>query len=61
MSKKDEKLSLILWVLLLHEFDIKVKDQKGIENQVAGHFSHHKEKAIQKLGNKLYIEDTFID
>ena len=39
MSKQDAKPKLIRWALLLQEFDIKVRDRKGSENQVADHLS----------------------
>lgn len=38
-SKKGSKLHLIRLILLLHEFDVEIKEGKGIENQVADHFS----------------------
>jgi hypothetical protein len=38
-SKKDVKSHLIRWILLLQEFDIKIRDKKGIENVVADHLS----------------------
>ena len=39
MAKKEAKPRLIRWVLLLQEFDVKIKDRKGIKNLVANHLS----------------------
>jgi hypothetical protein len=39
LSKKDSKARLVRWILLLQEFDITIKDKKGIKNVVADHLS----------------------
>ena len=39
MTKKDVKLRLIRWVLLLQEFDLEIKYKKWTENLVVDHLS----------------------
>ena len=61
MAKKDAKLRLICWVLILQEFDFEVIDRKGIENHVNDHLSGLEVEAMRELGDKNEIDDTFPD
>ncbi|XP_073290992.1 uncharacterized protein [Primulina huaijiensis] len=56
LTKKELKPRLIRWILLLQEFDIEIKDRKGIENPVAGHLSR-----LVNEDNVLPVSEFFPD
>lgn len=63
MSKFDFKPRLIRWMLLLQEFDVKIKVKKGLENLIANHLSQliNKEITSQEkeiLGKKFIWATT---
>ena len=39
ITKKDAEAQLILWILLLQEFDLEIRDKKGVINIVVDHLS----------------------
>ena len=59
MAKKDAKPRLTRWVLLLQEFDIKIKDKKGSDNVIADHLSRLEKTTEEEKGSE--IEENFPD
>nr|GEZ63735.1 reverse transcriptase domain-containing protein [Tanacetum cinerariifolium] len=57
-AKKDAKVRLLRWVLLLQEFDFKVLDTKGAENLAADHLSRL-ENPYENVLDPKEINETF--
>nr|GFB01995.1 reverse transcriptase domain-containing protein [Tanacetum cinerariifolium] len=57
-AKKDAKVRLLRWVLLLQEFDFKVLDTKGAENLAADHLSRL-ENPYENVLDPQEINETF--
>ena len=60
MAKKDAKPRLIRWILLLQEFDVEIRDKKGVENVVADHLSWLKNPE-EGFENESSIKEEFPD
>jgi hypothetical protein len=60
LTKKDAKPHLIHWILLLREFDLEIKDKKGVENIVADHLSHMQVTNMQELPINDFLHDNML-
>ena len=56
LSKQDTKPWLTRWILLCQEFNLTIKDKKGVENVVAGHLSR---LVLKSISHGLPIGDSF--
>ena len=59
IAKKDAKPRLIKWVLLLQEFDLEIKENKGSDNVIANHLSRMEKSTEEEKGTKM--EENFLD
>jgi hypothetical protein len=57
LTKKDAKPRLIQWILLLQEFDLEIRDKKGLENYVADHLSRLQFEESAELPVNNYMRD----
>ena len=57
LTKKDDKPRLIRWILLPQEFDIEIRDKKGVENLVADHLCRLQFKETHESPINDYLRD----
>ena len=60
LTKKDAKPRLLRWILLLQEFDLEIKDKKGVENTVADHLSRMPITNMQDLPINDFLRDDML-
>jgi hypothetical protein len=57
LTKKDAKPCLIQWIPLLHEFELEIRDKKGVENSVVDDLSHLQFEESTELPINDYMRD----
>ncbi|GJT54776.1 retrovirus-related pol polyprotein from transposon 17.6 [Tanacetum coccineum] len=57
-TKQDAKPRLIRWIWLLEEFDIKIREKRGVENLAANHLSRLENPDLGRL-TRAKIRDLF--
>ena len=60
MQKKDAKARLICWILLLQEFDLEIKDKRGIKNMVADYLSRISNAPVETIPINENFSDEYI-
>lgn len=56
MTKKESKPQLLRWIMLLQEFNLQIKDQRGSENSIADHLSR-----LMRENDHTPLNDDFPD
>jgi len=59
-TKKDAKPRLLRWISLLQEFDLEIKDKKGVENTVADHLSRMPLTNMQDLPINDFLRNDML-
>jgi hypothetical protein len=57
LTKKDAKPYLIQWIPLLHEFELEIRDKKGVENSVVDDLSRLQFEESTELPINDYMRD----
>ena len=60
LTKKDAKPRLIRWILLLQEFNLEIKDKKGVENSIADYLSRMQFENSQELPINDLLRDDML-
>lgn len=50
-TKKESKLCLMRWILLLQNFDLEIRDTMELENMTADHLSRLSKEVIEDYGD----------
>ena len=60
LTKKDAKPRLIRWIFLLQEFDLEIKDKKGVENSVVDHLLRMSTAETKELPINDFLRDDIL-
>ena len=60
LTKKHAKLTFSRWILLLQEFNMEIKDKKGVENSVVDHLSRMSTTKTKELLINDFLRDDML-